>query len=112
MSQFQSYNFQDKRVLVRVDFNVPLDKTTLQITDDTRIRATLPTIHTILAGGGSAILMSHLGRPKGGPEDKYSLQHVNSNLTQLISQEMNQEVKILFADDCIGTQAYELAKQL
>lgn len=112
MSQFQSYNFQDKRVLVRVDFNVPLDKTTLQITDDTRIRATLPTIHTILAGGGSAILMSHLGRPKGGPEDKYSLQHVKSHLTQLISQEMNQEVKILFADDCIGPQANELAKQL
>lgn len=112
MSQFQSYNFQGKKVLVRVDFNVPLDKSTLQITDDTRIRATLPTIRTILAGGGSAILMSHLGRPKGGPEDKYSLQHILPHLQQLISAEMGKEVKVLFADDCIGETAFKQAAEL
>ena len=112
MSQFTAYSFQGKKALVRVDFNVPLDKTTLQITDDTRIRATLPTIRTILAGGGSAILMSHLGRPKGGPEDKYSLRHVLSHLTELISKEMGNDVTVLFADDCIGASAYQLAAHL
>lgn len=112
MSKFQSYNFQGKKVLVRVDFNVPLDKTTLHITDDTRIRATLPTIHTILAGGGSAILMSHLGRPKGGPEDKYSLKHILPHLQQIISAEMKKEVNVLFADDCIGETAFKQAAEL
>lgn len=112
MSQFQSYNFQGKKVLVRVDFNVPLDKNTLLITDDTRIRATIPTIRTILAQGGSAILMSHLGRPKGGPEDKYSLKHILPHLQDVISTEMGKKVTVLFADDCIGATAIDQAAQL
>ena len=62
-----------KRVLVRVDFNVPLDKKTFEVTDDTRLKAAIPTIKKVLEDGGSVVLMSHLGRPKGGPEDKYSL---------------------------------------
>lgn len=111
MSQFQSYSFQGKKALVRVDFNVPLDKS-FQITDDTRIRATLPTLHTILSGGGSAILMSHLGRPKGGPEEKYSLKHILPHFQQLISQEMGKEVTVIFADDCIGENVYQMAASL
>lgn len=111
MSSFQSYHFQGKKALVRVDFNVPLDKS-FQITDDTRIRATLPTLQTILLGGGSAILMSHLGRPKGGPEEKYSLKHILPHLKQLISQNMGKEVSVLFADDCIGENAFTMAAAL
>lgn len=111
MSSFQSYSFQGKKALVRVDFNVPLDKS-FQITDDTRIRATLPSLQTILSGGGSAILMSHLGRPKGGPEEKYSLKHILYHLQQLISQNMGKEVSVLFADDCIGENAFAMAAAL
>jgi len=111
MSSFQSYPFQGKKALVRVDFNVPLDKS-FQITDDTRIRATLPTLQTILSGGGSAILMSHLGRPKGGPEEKYSLKHILSHLQHLLSQKLGKEVSVLFADDCIGENAFTMAAAL
>ncbi|HEY0110468.1 MAG TPA: phosphoglycerate kinase, partial [Fibrella sp.] len=75
MQTVDSYNFAGKKALVRVDFNVPLDND-YTITDDTRIRATIPTINKILADGGSAIMMSHLGRPKDGPTDKYSLRHL------------------------------------
>ena len=75
MADIHTYNFDGKRALIRVDFNVPLDKETLEITDDTRIRAALPTIQHILKTGGSVVLMSHLGRPKEGFEDKYSLKH-------------------------------------
>ncbi len=101
MTNFSSFNFAGHKALVRVDFNVPLDKQTLAITDDTRMRATLPTIKKILADGGIAILMSHLGRPKGGPEDKYSLRHVLDHLQSLLGS----ETKVFFADDCIGEQA-------
>jgi phosphoglycerate kinase len=111
MSSFQSYPFQGKKALVRVDFNVPLDKS-FQITDDTRIRATLPTLQTILSGGGSAILMSHLGRPKGGPEEKYSLKHILSHLQHLLSQKLGKEVSVLFADDCIGENTFTMAAAL
>lgn len=111
MSQFQPSHFQGKKVLVRVDFNVPLDKN-LQVSDNTRIRATLPTIQAILEAGGSAILMSHLGRPKGGPEDKYSLKHLVDHLQALLSTQMGKPVQIAFASDCIGEEAAQKAKAL
>ena len=70
MILIDNYNFNGKKAIVRVDFNVPLDKKTFEVTDDTRIRGALPTIKKILKDGGSAILMSHLGRPDGKPQDK------------------------------------------
>ena len=76
MNSIDTYNFQGKRALVRVDFNVPLDKETMEVTDDKRIRAALPTIQHILSAGGSVILLSHFGRPKEGPEEKFSLKHI------------------------------------
>ncbi len=99
MNTFQNYDFNGKRVLIRVDFNVPLDKETLTITDDKRIRAALPTLEHILKGGGSLILMSHLGRPKEGPEDKYSLRHITARIGELLGKEVQ------FANDCIGEEA-------
>ncbi len=106
MSKFANHNFAGQKALIRVDFNVPLDKQTLAITDDTRIRAALPTIKKILGDGGSVILMSHLGRPKEGPEDKYSLKHLLSHLSELLG------VNVEFADDCIGEQAVQKAAAL
>lgn len=105
MQTVDSYNFAGKKALVRVDFNVPLDKD-YTITDDTRIKATIPTINKILADGGSAIMMSHLGRPKDGPTDKYSLKHLIPNLSATFGREVK------FADDCIGEQATKLAASL
>ncbi|MEZ0487785.1 phosphoglycerate kinase [Fibrella aquatica] len=105
MQTVDSYNFAGKKALVRVDFNVPLDKA-YAITDDTRIKATIPTIKKILADGGSAIMMSHLGRPKDGPTEKYSLKH----LVPTLSETFGREVK--FADDCIGQSATDLAASL
>ena len=100
-----SLNFAGKKALIRVDFNVPLDEH-LQVSDDTRIQAAVPTIKKILKDGGSAILMSHLGRPKGGPEDKYSLKHIISAVEAALGQ------KISFASDCIGEEAIQKAAQL
>jgi phosphoglycerate kinase len=105
MKTVDSYNFAGKKALVRVDFNVPLDAQ-FNITDDTRIRATIPTITKILNDGGSAILMSHLGRPKDGPTEKYSLKH----LVPTLSETFGRDVK--FADDCIGQSATDLAASL
>jgi len=105
MKTIKDYNFSGKKAIIRADFNVPLDKS-YNITDDSRIRATLPTIEKILEDGGSAILVSHLGRPKEGPEDKYSLRHIVDHIGNLL----NREVK--FADDCIGDSAIEKAKEL
>jgi phosphoglycerate kinase len=105
MKTVDSYNFAGKKALVRVDFNVPLDST-YNITDDTRIRATIPTVMKIVNDGGSAILMSHLGRPKGGPEEKYSLKH----LLPALKEAFGREVK--FADDCIGQSATDMAASL
>lgn len=103
MLTVDNINFNGKRALIRVDFNVPLDKQTLAITDDSRMTATLPTIKKILADGGSCILMSHLGRPKEGPEDKYSLKHIVAHLAELTGTQVH------FANDCIGQEAKDLA---
>ncbi|MBI1223133.1 MAG: phosphoglycerate kinase [Bacteroidetes bacterium] len=100
MKTIDSFSFAGKRALIRVDFNVPLDKQTLAITDDARMRATLPTLKKILSDGGSCVLMSHLGRPKDGPEDKYSLSHLVDHLKTLTG------VPVYFAKDCIGEDAY------
>jgi phosphoglycerate kinase len=106
MSLFSNHNFSNEKVLVRVDFNVPLNDK-FEITDDNRIRATLPTIQKILKDGGSAILMSHLGRPKDGPSNKYSLKHLVKHLSELLGG-----TPVLFADDCIGAAAFQMAKDL
>ncbi len=100
MSKFAAHNFAGQKALVRVDFNVPLDAS-FNITDDTRMKATIPTIKKILGDGGMVILMSHLGRPKDGPTDKYSLKHLVKHLHELLGG----ETKVFFADDCIGEQA-------
>src|SRR6478672_11491197 len=105
MPQFSDYNFKGKKALVRVDFNVPLDEQ-YNITDDTRMTATIPTIKKILGDGGSVILMSHLGRPKGGPEEKFSLKHLVKHLSELLGTDVQ------FANDCIGAEAVEKAKAL
>lgn len=106
MADIHTYNFAGKRALIRVDFNVPLDKETFEITDDTRIRAALPTIQHILKNGGSVVLMSHLGRPKDGPEDKFSLRHIVGHTSELLG------VPVQFADDCIGDQADAMSAAL
>lgn len=108
MSKFSTYNFAGQKALIRVDFNVPLDKETRAITDDTRMKAALPTIKKILADGGSVILMSHLGRPKEGPEEKSSLKHLITHLGELLGG----NTPVLFANDCIGEQAYLTASML
>src|SRR5690348_17305304 len=105
MSRFSDFNFAGHKALVRVDFNVPLNEA-YQITDDTRIRAAVPTIEKIRKDGGSIILMSHLGRPKDGPSEKYSLRHLVNHLGELL------HTPVLFADDCIGKSAVEAAATL
>lgn len=105
MMTIDSYNFSGKKVIMRVDFNVPLNAD-FEVTDDTRIRAAIPSIKKIISDGGSAILMSHLGRPKEGPEEKFSLKHVIKNL----SGNLGKEVK--FASDCIGEDTLEMKKSL
>lgn len=105
MLTVDKFNFAGKKALVRVDFNVPLDDQ-FSITDDTRLKAVIPTINKILKDGGSAILMSHLGRPKKGPEEKSSLKH----LIPYLNKAYNTTVK--FADDCIGEEAVKLSQSL
>lgn len=107
MSKFSDYNFAGQKALIRVDFNVPIDKATFAINDDTRMRAAIPTIQKILADGGSVILMSHLGRPKEGPEEKSSLKHLVAHLSQLLGG-----VTVQFANDCIGEEAVQKAAAL
>ena len=111
MSKFSDYNFKGLKALVRVDFNVPLDAA-FNITDDNRMSATIPTIKKILADGGSAILMSHFGRPKDGPTDKYSLKHLVKHLHELLNADGGNTTKVFFADDCIGEQAHLTANML
>ena len=111
MSKFSDFNFNGQKALVRVDFNVPLDAA-FNITDDNRMSATIPTIKKILADGGSVILMSHFGRPKDGPTDKYSLKHLVKHLHELLNKDATTNVPVLFADDCIGEQAIHTAGML
>ncbi len=105
MKTISDFNFQGKKALIRVDFNVPLNDK-LEVTDETRINAAIPTLKKILEDGGSAILMSHLGRPKNGPEDKFSLKHIIPNLSSKLG------VEVKFANDCIGEAAKDQAEAL
>jgi phosphoglycerate kinase len=105
MQTVNDFNFKNEKVLIRVDFNVPLNAE-FSITDDSRLAATIPTIKKILNDGGSCILMSHLGRPKEGPAEKYSLKHIVNRVSELSG------AKVHFADDCIGAQATDLAAAL
>lgn len=99
MKTIDSINFQGKRALIRVDFNVPLNAE-FQITDDTRMQAAVPTIKKILSDGGSVVLMSHLGRPKEGPVDKYSLKHIVKHLAEITG------ATVVFANDCISEDSF------
>jgi len=105
MKMIQDFNFKGKKTIVRGDFNVPLDKKTFVVTDDTRIRGAVATIRKILDDGGSVILMSHLGRPEGRME-KYSLKPVIPVLEKHIG------TKVLFADDCLGESAQKMSAAL
>lgn len=105
MKTIDGINFNGKRAIMRVDFNVPLNSD-FQITDDSRMRAAIPSIRKILEDGGSVIVMSHLGRPKDGPTDKYSLRHIRQHLANLL------KTQVKFADDCIGQSAREQAASL
>lgn len=105
MKTVDSYNFSGKRALIRVDFNVPLNSA-FEITDDSRMTAALPTIRKIIADGGSVVLMSHLGRPKSGPENKYSLKHLVPHLEKIT------EVPVTFSDDCISEGAVNASSNL
>lgn len=106
MSEFSDYNFKGQKALVRVDFNVPLNDK-FEITDDTRMKAAVPTIKKILADGGMVILMSHLGRPKDGPSEKYSLKPLIKHLSDLLGG-----TTVFFANDCIGEQAFLTASMM
>lgn len=105
MKTIDQHCFKGEKALIRVDFNVPVDAE-MQITDDTRMRAALPTINKVLNDGGSVILMSHMGRPKNGPEDKFSLKHLVGRLGKLL------EKKIDFVADCIGDEVNERVASL
>ncbi|HEY4800219.1 MAG TPA: phosphoglycerate kinase, partial [Bacteroidia bacterium] len=105
MKTIDDFNFSGKKALIRVDFNVPLDDK-FNITDDTRIRAAIPTIKKILKDGGSVVLMSHLGRPKEGPAEKYSLKHIVNHLGKLLG------MNVKFVPDCIGDETKSTAASL
>jgi len=105
MQNFESYNFNNKKVIVRVDFNVPLNDN-LNITDDTRIKAAIPTIKKIITGGGAVILMSHKGRPKGEVVEKLSLKHIKNHIATLLNKEVQ------FANDCVGEEAITKSQKL
>lgn len=105
MKKIKEFDFLGKKVIIRVDFNVPLNDK-FEITDDTRIRAAIPTIKQVIDNGGAAILMSHLGRPKGVANDKFSLKHILAHLSELIG------VNVKFAPDCIGEEAKNMSNEL
>jgi len=106
MQNISNYDFSGKKALIRVDFNVPLDKETMEVTDDTRIRAAAPTILHILKNGGSVVLMSHLGRPKEGFEKKFSLENIVEHTSNVLG------VPVKFVGDCIGEEAYKMSSEL
>lgn len=105
MRTISDINFQGKKVLIRVDFNVPLSKD-FKVTDNTRIKAAIPTLEKVINDGGSVVLMSHLGRPKSGSEDNYSLRHIVFELEKLL------EKKVLFISDCISEEGIEATQNL
>ena len=105
MLTVDKYDFSGKRAIVRVDFNVPLNSN-FEVTDDTRIRGAMPTIKKIISGGGSVILMSHLGRPDGKPQDKFSLKHVVPAIEKVLG------IPVKFAGDCMGENAKNMAASL
>ncbi len=105
MNTINNFNFANTRVVMRVDFNVPLNEQ-FEVTDDTRTRAALPTIQKIMNDGGSLVLMSHLGRPKDGPTDKYSLKHIVKSLSALVGKEVK------FVSDCISSEAFSMSSSL
>ena len=105
MNTINNFNFTNTRVIMRVDFNVPLNEQ-FEVTDNTRMTAALPTIQKIMKDGGSLVLMSHLGRPKDGPTDKYSLKHIVKSLSALVGKE------IKFVSDCISPEAFSLSSSL
>ena len=106
MSTFKNYAFAGKRAIVRVDFNVPMDKSTGLISDDKRIRAAVPTLKHILDQGGSVVLLSHFGRPKNGPEAIFSLGQICSKVSEVLG------AKVQFVADCISDEAFLLSKAL
>lgn len=106
MANIQFYDFNNKKALIRVDFNVPLNKETFEVTDDTRIRAAAPTIQHILKNGGSVVIMSHLGRPKNGFEAKFSLKNIAAHVSKVIGTEVK------FGGDCIGDEGYKMSQDL
>lgn len=105
MQTISTYNFNHKKALIRVDFNVPLNEK-FEITDDTRMTAALPTIKKIIDDGGSPVIMSHFGRPKNGPEDQFSMRHLVPHLSELLGR----EVKL--APDCVGPEVKKMAAAL
>jgi len=105
MQNIDSYDFKGKKALIRVDFNVPLDDNFV-ITDDTRIRASLKTIKKVMEDGGSPVIMSHFGRPKAGPEDKFSMRHLVGHLSELLG------IEVKLAPDCIGEEVKAMCRAL
>ncbi len=105
MQTIQNYDFKGKRALIRVDFNVPLNEK-FEITDDSRMTAAVPTIKKVMKEGGSPVIMSHFGRPKSGPEDKFSMKHLVSHLSELLGK----EVKL--APDCVGEEVKQMCQNL
>ena len=106
MITITDYDFKGKKAIIRVDFNVPLDKLTFNVLDYKRIRAALPTIKYILGNGGAVILMTHFGRPKNGPEQQYSLKNILACISELL------DLPVKFASDCISDEAIRQSKLL
>lgn len=106
MQTIDNYDFKGKRALIRVDFNVPLNKETLEVTDDTRIKAAIPTIKKVLTGGGSVVLMSHLGRPGDVFEHRFSLKNI------IPAIEKNLGLNVIFGGDCVGTESYNISSSI